>query len=98
MSGVSNWSENTGAALLKGTVVSKWRCPSLGSVKEDEQTELLPLEVLEAVVGLWVSGDLPLTLNLTDLPLLKSLEGGLGLKEIDLPPTRLCDGHTPRKG
>jgi len=36
-------------------------------------------------VGLWVSGDLPLTLNLTDLPLLKSLEGGLGLKEIDLP-------------
>lgn len=98
MSGVSNWSENTGAALLKGTVGSKWRCPSLGSVKEDEQTELLPLEVLEAVVGLSVSGDLPLTLNLTDLPLLKSLEGGLGWKEIDLPPTRLCDGRTPRKG
>ena len=72
-----------------GVFGSRERCSSPWSVEEDEQTELFSPDMFEPAVGLWVSSDLLLTLNLTDLPLLKSLEGGLGLKETDLPPPLL---------
>ena len=56
------------------------------------------LNKFEPTVGLWASGDLLLNLNLYDLPLLKGLEGGLGLKETDLPPSPPCGEGIPQKG